>query len=304
MKEPSSSSSSSAGSAPKSSAFSFTDVDATTVNGTGSTAGSSGDSAAGPGGPAGDGMMTSMLENMLRNPQMQTMLYPYLPEPMRNPQSIEWMLSNPEVKKQMEQMFAQSGMSMSPQMMDMMKTMDFSQDKVGGRREAGAGGYCRDAVVAVALCGSVRGRVAQARVALALGMVPTECSDSSVPPALLHSCMPMQLCMPMCQHISRSCSCCSHAASAHCSPTCSRVSCSQVNQQFAELGLNPQDVISKVMANPELASGFSNPKVQAAIMDISQNPMNITKYQGDPEVMKVLEKVTEIFSPQMQQAQQ
>lgn len=74
--------------------------------------------------------MTSMLENMLRNPQMQTMLYPYLPEPMRNPQSIEWMLSNPEVKKQMEQMFAQSGMSMSPEMMGMMKNMDFSQDKV------------------------------------------------------------------------------------------------------------------------------------------------------------------------------
>lgn len=41
------------------------------------------------------------------------------------------------------------------------------------------------------------------------------------------------------------------------------------------------------MANPELASGFSNPKVQAAIIDISQNPMNIMKYQTDPEVMKV-----------------
>jgi hypothetical protein len=27
---------------------------------------------------------------------------------------------------------------------------------------------------------------------------------------------------------------------------------------------------------------------------------NITKYQGDPEIMKVLEKVTEIFAPQMQ----
>lgn len=48
-----------------------------------------------------------MMESMLRNPEMQKMLYPYLPEPMRNPQSIEWMLSNPEVKKQMEQMFAQ-----------------------------------------------------------------------------------------------------------------------------------------------------------------------------------------------------
>lgn len=38
------------------------------------------------------------------------------------------------------------------------------------------------------------------------------------------------------------------------------------------------------MADPELAAGFSNPKVQAAIMDISNNPMNITKYNNDPEV--------------------
>jgi hypothetical protein len=47
---------------------------------------------------------------MLRNPEMQKMLYPYLPEPMRNPQSIEWMLNNPEVKKQMTQMFEQQVM--------------------------------------------------------------------------------------------------------------------------------------------------------------------------------------------------
>jgi hypothetical protein len=45
---------------------------------------------------------------MLRDPNMQKMLYPYLPEPMRNPQSIEWMLNNPEVRKQMEGVFAQS----------------------------------------------------------------------------------------------------------------------------------------------------------------------------------------------------
>ncbi len=38
------------------------------------------------------------------------------------------------------------------------------------------------------------------------------------------------------------------------------------------------------MSNPELAAGFQNPKVQAAIMDISQNPMNVMKYQSDPEV--------------------
>jgi hypothetical protein len=52
-----------------------------------------------------------------------------------------------------------------------------------------------------------------------------------------------------------------------------------------------------VLENPDLASGFANPKVQAAIFDISQNPMNVMKYQEDPEIMKVLEKVTELFSP-------
>lgn len=30
--------------------------------------------------------MSDMMEQMLRNPEMQKMLYPYLPEPMRNPQ--------------------------------------------------------------------------------------------------------------------------------------------------------------------------------------------------------------------------
>lgn len=49
-----------------------------------------------------------MMEKMLRDPNMQKMLYPYLPEPMRNPESIEWMLNNPEVRKQMEGVFAQS----------------------------------------------------------------------------------------------------------------------------------------------------------------------------------------------------
>ncbi|KAJ9504666.1 hypothetical protein QJQ45_030360 [Haematococcus lacustris] len=144
------------------------------------------------------GVMTEMMEQMLRNPEMQKMLYPYLPEPMRNPASIEWMLNNPEVKKQMATLFEQQNM-MSPEMMGMMKNMDFSQDRV--------------------------------------------------------------------------------------------------NKQFQDLGLKPEDVISKVMANPELASGFANPKVQAAIIDISANPMNIVKYQQDPEVMKVLEQVTTLFQP-------
>lgn len=65
--------------------------------GASSSAGGAG--AGGAGGEPGEaGNMTEMMERMLKDPSMQKMLYPYLPEPMRNPSSIEWMLSNPEVR--------------------------------------------------------------------------------------------------------------------------------------------------------------------------------------------------------------
>ena len=38
---------------------------------------------------------------------MQQLLYQHLPEPMRNPQTFEWMLSNPEYRKQLEGMMEQ-----------------------------------------------------------------------------------------------------------------------------------------------------------------------------------------------------
>ena len=50
-----------------------------------------------------------MLENLLKNPQMQEMVYPYLPENMRNPQTFEFMLNNPTYRKQLEDMLPSMG---------------------------------------------------------------------------------------------------------------------------------------------------------------------------------------------------
>ncbi|KAF2300544.1 hypothetical protein GH714_013988 [Hevea brasiliensis] len=71
----------------------------------------------------------------------------------------------------------------------------------------------------------------------------------------------------------------------------------EVKQQFGEFWaplsyrLNdksnwpyPEEVISKIMANPDVALAFQNPRVQQAIMDCSQNPLSIAKYQNDKEV--------------------
>lgn len=57
---------------------------------------------------AGSGKFTSdLMDQFFRDPNMQQLLYKYLPEPMRNPQTFEWMLSNPEYRKQLEGMMEQ-----------------------------------------------------------------------------------------------------------------------------------------------------------------------------------------------------
>lgn len=54
-------------------------------------------------------------------------------------------------------------------------------------------------------------------------------------------------------------------------------------------------VLQKIMADPELAMSFSKPEVQAAIMDVTQNQMNITKYSNNPDIMAVFNKMSSLF---------
>lgn len=131
----------------------------------------------------GKGMFSiDMLERMMKDPNMQKMIYPYLPEGMRTPETFEWMMKNPAYRQQLENMLSQGGAGMDSRMADMLKDFDIN------------------------------------------------------------------------------------------SP--------EVQQQFDAMGMKPEDMISKIMSNPELTMAFQSPKVQAAIMDCSQNPMNITKYQA------------------------
>ncbi|CAI9267183.1 unnamed protein product [Lactuca saligna] len=150
-------------------------------------------------GTTGPVMSVEALEKMMEDPTVQKMVYPYLPEEMRNPTSFKWMLQNPQYRQQLQDML--NSMGGSPEwdnrMMDSLKNFDIS------------------------------------------------------------------------------------------SP--------EVKEQFDQIGLTPEEVISKIMANPEVAMAFQNPRVQAAIMDCSQNPMSIIKYQNDKEVMDVFNKISELF---------
>lgn len=136
--------------------------------------------------------------DMLKDPKMQQMLYPYLPEPMRNPETFEWMLNNPEYRAQLESMIGQqAGAGGNPALADMMQGVDMSPDKM--------------------------------------------------------------------------------------------------QAQFDALGMSPDQFIQKVMADPDLSGMMTNPRIMTAIAECTKDPMNIFKYQNDEEVMKVFEKMQQLF---------
>ncbi|KAF8102948.1 hypothetical protein N665_0189s0002 [Sinapis alba] len=151
---------------------------------------------AGKGGP---GLSVEALEKMMEDPTVQKMVYPHLPEEMRNPETFKWMLKNPQYRQQLQDML--NNMSGSGEwdkrMTDTLKNFDLN------------------------------------------------------------------------------------------SP--------EVKQQFDQIGLTPEEVISKIMENPDVAMAFQNPRVQAALMECSENPMNIMKYQNDKEVMDVFNKISQLF---------
>ncbi|KAL9260938.1 TIC 40, chloroplastic-like protein [Drosera capensis] len=166
----------------------------------GSWAGAQSGTGAGAGqGRANPILSVEALEKMMEDPIVQKMIYPYLPEEMRNPATFKWMLQNPMYRQQLEDMLSnmKGSADWDNRMMDTLKNFDLS------------------------------------------------------------------------------------------SP--------EVKQQFDQIGFSPEQVISKIMENPDLAMAFQNPRVQAAIMDLSQSSLNITKYQHDKEVMDVLNKISELF---------
>lgn len=60
-----------------------------------------------------------------------------------------------------------------------------------------------------------------------------------------------------------------------------------VTDQLAQFGMTPEDVLQKIMADPELARAFTNPTVQQAIMEAQSDPTAIAKYMDNPDIMMV-----------------
>lgn len=53
--------------------------------------------------------------------------------------------------------------------------------------------------------------------------------------------------------------------------------------------------LNALFSDPELVTAMQDPEVMAAFQDVSQNPANMSKYQNNPKVKKVIEKLQSKF---------
>ena len=183
------------------------------------------DAAASAGEAAGDGAVSpqrraakAMLDAMLSDPKAQEMLYPYLPEGMRDPTVFKAMLETPGTRDQIE---------------GMLEAQAAAQMAGGGGGDDAAFGL--DPELAASLADF----------------------DPSGPEA---------------------------------------------QAQFDALGVKPEEMMAKVMGDPELMKGFANPKVQRALVDLQKDPMKMFEHMGDPEVGPVLRRMQEVFAPEAMKA--
>lgn len=68
----------------------------------------------------------------------------------------------------------------------------------------------------------------------------------------------------------------------------------QLKQQLEGMNISPDVLMQKLMQEPELMALLQKPNVMEAVMDMNKNPESMTKYMNDPEVMKVMMKMSEL----------
>ena len=149
------------------------------------------------GGGGGGKFSAGLVDQFFKDPAIQEMLYAHLPEPMRNPETFEWVLNNPENRAHLEAMIEAQGAGLDPGMKAALASLDNAE--VGKRLES--------------------------------------------------------------------------------------------------LGVSPADMLQKIMGEPDLAAAIQKPAVMQAIMEMQADPMAVVKYQGDADVMLVVNRMAAMFNP-------
>jgi suppressor of tumorigenicity protein 13 len=53
--------------------------------------------------------------------------------------------------------------------------------------------------------------------------------------------------------------------------------------------------LASLLQDPELLQAFQDPEVAAAFQDVSSNPANLKKYENNPKIKKIFDKMAKKF---------
>ncbi|GAX73499.1 hypothetical protein CEUSTIGMA_g951.t1 [Chlamydomonas eustigma] len=66
-------------------------------------------------------------------------------------------------------------------------------------------------------------------------------------------------------------------------------------QRASKLGVDPQQLFSRLVSHPELLKKLQQPKIMTAFMDMSRNPQNASMYANDAETMEVVQEIRQVL---------
>lgn len=68
------------------------------------------------------------LDKLFRDPSVQEMLYQHLPETMRNKETFDWMLNNPEYRKQLQDVLKKQVQALSTECKEQLSQCSASEE--------------------------------------------------------------------------------------------------------------------------------------------------------------------------------
>ena len=74
-----------------------------------------------------------------------------------------------------------------------------------------------------------------------------------------------------------------------------------MKRQLETMNISPDVLMKKLMNEPEVVAMMQKPNVMQAVVDLQQNPANMSKYVNDPEVMQFMMKMNELTLQAQQQ---
>lgn len=223
-----------------------------------------------------------MLEMMMSNPTVMQMMMSRMPLHMRQPEVLKAMMANPEVRARMSALAQEKGLA------SIIQGVDLNKVSQGMTATLQAGIDPSQLIQRFQQSPSLAKAMENPRVLAALMDMASNGADAlkkyEGDKDMVEAAMEAgEILQQLHTEGSTTGGCGSQASSS-----------SSVAAMEEQLGVQPQELMQRLMSRPDLLAKVQDPEVQAALMDISKSPWKIIKYTFNKKVMSALKDMKDV----------